>query len=606
MYSMKKVTFTHITIQNFLSVGNEPVDVSFRKGLHILTGNNKDKPDRQNAVGKSTIADAIYFAIFGETLRELKKDLITNNITGGRTQVELKFDVDSPKGQNTFHIIRTLSPTKVTVLKDGIDKTRDSIANTTKYICDVLSASPAIFQNCVIMTVNNTIPFMAKSKVEKRKFIEDIFGLEVFSKMTSVLRQEYNDIKREHDISSAKLDEIGITLQNYNSQKQRQIERREDKRKLYLERQASNATELEKLNATLHDEDDIPTIIDIQRDIETLEKKLIKTEDLKNSLVSDLSNKKATIIHKKDIYKKIGTDSDSCPVCLRSIKEHDKENIIQEKQALKEEMTNIAKEVEQISEKIKTVEDQKHKFRKAIQEKNKLVNETSLKIQNNKNIRNRIEQLRAWQSELIHDIQSLNESRTEFDDLIQETKTRQETTSELVAGISKRLSALDVVKFIISEEGVKSYIVNKLLELLNSRLYYYLKKLDSNSICVFDEYFEEQIVNDKNKICSYFNFSGAERKSIDLACLFAFSDIRRMQGGVSYNIAIYDELFDSSFDEKGIDLITDILRERVNLLDECAVVISHRKESIKAVTGDIIFLEKQDGITRRVNYEDYI
>ena len=189
--------------------------------------------------------------------------------------------------------------------------------------------------------------------------------------------------------------------------------------------------------------------------------------------------------------------------------------------------------------------------------------------------------------------------------LTKETNDRIEELNNTVSDISKQLGILDIVKFVISEEGVKSYIVNKLLELLNSKLYFYLKKLDSNSICVFDEYFEEQIVNDKNKICSYFNFSGAERKSIDLACLFAFSDIRRVQGGVSYNIAIYDELFDSSFDEKGIDLITDILKERVTSLNECSIVISHRKESIKAVTGDVIFLEKENGITRRIDYSNY-
>ena len=602
---MKKVTFTKITIQNFLSVGNEPVSVDFRKGLHIITGNNKDKPDRQNAVGKSTVADAIYFAIFGETLREIKKDLITNNITGGKTQVELEFNVDSPKGKNKFHIIRTLSPTKVGVYKDGVDKTRDSIANTTKYISDVLSASPAIFQNCVIMTVNNTIPFMAKNKIEKRKFIEDIFGMEVFSKMISTLRQEYNDIKREYDINYAKLDEVNKTLQNYNNQKQRLIEKKEDKRKLYLERQESNALELKELNAELLKESDIPNIDDIQTTIDKLEDKLIENDDLKSSLVSDSSNKKATIVHKKEIYKKIGSDSDTCPVCLRSIQEHDKENIAREKQLLKDEMIFIAKDIEDINVKILEVEEQKLKIKRAIQEKNRLINETGLKIQSNKNISNRITQLTKWQSELVQDIETLNESKTEFDDLISETQSRLDSINDTVGTISKQLSTLDIVKFVISEEGVKSYIVNKLLELLNSKLYYYLKKLDSNSVCVFDEYFEEQIVNDKNKICSYFNFSGAERKSIDLACLFAFSDIRRMQGGVSYNIAIYDELFDSSFDEKGIDLITDILKERVNTLDECSIVISHRKESIKAVTGDVIFLEKQNGITRRIDYLDY-
>lgn len=602
---MKKVTFTKITIQNFLSVGNEPVSVDFRKGLHILTGNNKDKPDRQNAVGKSTVADAIYFAIFGETLREIKKELITNNITGGKTQVELEFNVDSPKGNNKFHIVRTLSPTKVSIYKDGVDKTRDSIANTTKYICDVLSASPAIFQNCVIMTVNNTIPFMAKNKIEKRKFIEDIFGMEIFSKMISTLRQEYNDIKREYDINYAKLDEINKTLQSYNNQKQKLLDKKEDKRKLYIERQTSNANELEKLKKELQQESDIQNIEDIQTTIDKLEERLVANDSLINTLVGDSSNKKATIIHKKEIYKKIGTDSDSCPVCLRPIQDHDKENIKHEKNILKEEIVVIAKEVEDINVKIREVELQKIKLKKAIQDKNKLINETSLKIQHNKNINKRITQLNDWQKELIQDIEAVNDTTTEFDDLILEAQSRLDLANDAVSNISKQLSTLDIVKFVISEEGVKSYIVNKLLELLNSKLYYYLKKLDSNSVCVFDEYFEEQIVNDKNKICSYFNFSGAERKSIDLACLFAFSDIRRMQGGVSYNIAIYDELFDSSFDEKGIDLITDILKERVNSLDECSIVISHRKESIKAVTGDVIYLEKQNGITRRVDYLDY-
>jgi ABC-type transporter Mla maintaining outer membrane lipid asymmetry ATPase subunit MlaF len=131
-----------------------------------------------------------------------------------------------------------------------------------------------------------------------------------------------------------------------------------------------------------------------------------------------------------------------------------------------------------------------------------------------------------------------------------------------------------------------------------------LKKLDSNSICIFNEYFEEEILNEKNKVCSYFNFSGAERKSIDLACLFTFSDLRRMQGGVQYNIAMYDELFDSSFDEKGLELITTILKERVEELDECTMIISHRKESIKAATGSVIYLEKKNGITRQKQYED--
>lgn len=602
---MKKINFIKISIQNFLSVGEEVVSIDFKKGLHILTGNNKDKPDRQNAVGKSTVADAIYFAIFGDTLREIRKDLIGNNITGGKTQVELTFEVDSPKGNNKFHIVRTLSPTKVSVFKDGVDKTRDSIANTTKYISDVLSASQAIFQNCVIMTVNNTVPFMAKNKIEKRKFIEDIFGMEVFSKMISTLRQEYNDIKREYDTNSSKLDEINKTLASYSTQKQKLIDKKNDKRKLYVERQIANAEELENLQKELLEENKIENLDDIKNTINKLEAKLLESDGCITGLVGESSNKKAILLHKKDTYKKIGTDKDSCPVCLRSILDHDKDIIDREKNILRDEIISIAREIEEINDKTQKAELLKSKIKKAIQDKNNLINKTSLQIQSNENIINRISQLNKWQNELIQDIELLSDTKTEFDDLITETESRRSDIDKTLQGVSRRIGVLDIVKFVISEEGVKSYIVNKLLELLNSRLYYYLKKLDSNSVCVFDEYFEEQIVNDKNKICSYFNFSGAERKAIDLACLFAFSDIRRMQGGVSYNIAIYDELFDSSFDEKGIDLITDILSERVNTLNECSIVISHRKESIKAVTGDVIFLEKENGITRRVDYLDY-
>jgi DNA repair exonuclease SbcCD ATPase subunit len=77
---MKQIIFKNISIKNFLSVGNIPVTVDFKRGLHIITGINKDKEDRQNGVGKSTIADAINFAVFGETLRDLKKEFIVNSI----------------------------------------------------------------------------------------------------------------------------------------------------------------------------------------------------------------------------------------------------------------------------------------------------------------------------------------------------------------------------------------------------------------------------------------------------------------------------------------------------------------------------------------------
>ena len=103
----------------------------------------------------------------------------------------------------------------------------------------------------------------------------------------------------------------------------------------------------------------------------------------------------------------------------------------------------------------------------------------------------------------------------------------------------------------------------------------------------------------------YFNFSGAERKAIDLAMLFTFQDIRRAQADVWLNLSMFDELFDSSLDEKGIELVLDILKERVDNYNESIYIISHRKESKKYCNGgEIVFLVKKNGITTRVtNYD---
>ena len=598
---MKRVEFKKVSIVNFLSVGEDPVTVEFTKGLHIITGSNKDKPARRNAIGKSTIADSIYFSIFGDTLREIKKDLIPNNLTNGKTHVELDFDVITPSGKNEYKVVRNLSPSKVFIYKNGIDKTRDSISNTNKYICDVLSASPAIFQNCVIMTVNNAIPFMAKNKVEKRKFIEDIFGMEVFSQMLSALRTEYNEVKRDHDTEVTKLDEVNTSFNNYNNQKEKLLQKRAHKKELYATRQANNQKELNLLKEQISALQEV-NVDEVSESIDRYKGKLVECEDKIDKYIEDISSAKSEVGHVKEKYKKLGTDEDVCPVCLRPIEDHDTTKIAEEKKKLKETIERMVRDIKEVTVSLDRARDVKKKIHTSITQYNNKLADNKVTIQKKQNTNERINQLNEWQDELKVDLETINKTETDFDTIIDETQLRLTELETKVKAYRDAISKLDIVKYVVSEEGVKSYIVNKLLELLNSKLLHYLKRLDSNSICVFNEYFEEEILNEKSKLCSYFNFSGAERKSIDLACLFTFSDIRRLQGGVQYNIAIYDELFDSSFDEKGIELITQILQDRVEELDECSIVISHRKESIKAVTGEVVYLVKENGITKRVDY----
>ena len=602
---MKNVNFKKVKIFNFLSIGKTPVEIEFTPGIHLITGINRDKTDRRNGVGKSSVIESVYFAIFGQTLRELKKDLIPNNYTNSTCEVILDFDIIENKICTVYQIIRTLNPSKLYLYENGKDVTRDTIKNTEEYIFKLLNATPSLFENCVIMSLNSSIPFMAKSKVEKRKFIESIFNLEIFSKMLSLAREDVNNNKKLYEIELTKFEEIDNNCKALQQQKENILKSRSEKIVVYEQRKIDNSKEKSTLIQTLNN----IKIESIDNFNEKLQKLKAGLEECECRI--DTHNENRTIVS-RDIQNietqlnKIGTKNNNCPVCLRPIQEHDLNVIEQEKQLLQTKINSLQQDVKVSIEKINTLKQKKETIKDLIDKCNASINGNKLKIQEKLNVEERLKKLIEWLGQLDTDILQLKNENTDVDSLIISNKLKLKTLQENVNKLKLTNNLLDTVKFIVSEEGVKSYIVNKILEVFNNKLMQYLKKMNANSYCVFNEYFEEEIINEKGKICSYFNFSGAERKDIDLACLFAFMDMRRLQGDITYNLSIYDELFDSSLDEKGIDQVTNILKERVEKYNECVMIISHRKESIKAVTDNIIFLEKKSGQTKRINYNPFI
>lgn len=601
---MKKIEFKSISAKNFLSTGSEPVVVEFKPGLHVITGINKDKDDRRNGVGKSTIADAIYFAVFGESLRELKKEFIINNINKKSCEVVLEARVTSFNKTDNIQIIRTIDPSKCYIYVNGDDKTRDSIANTNSYIASLFECTPDIFQNCVIMTLNNTVPFMAKKKHEKRKFIEDIFNLTVFSEMVIDVKNNITEQKKSFDIMSAKHEEASRALQTLQRQVDTHKHEKIAKQKKYQTRKENNTKELAELNTKISSFKTLD-ISKTEENIKALETKASNVDTLIKTSRDTMSSLKTQVDIKEKNYKLIGTDKDVCPTCIRALEDRDKAHIKEEKQKIKTEIQECSKLIKLATNEEEEHIDSKLQISSGIDLLKARINEYKVNVKGMENTRERVAQLNIWQKELETDLQDLETSNDQLVDLTTEQDAKIKNLMSEIEEVKVNLSRLDTVKFVMSEEGVKSFIVKKILQIFNTKLAYYLKKMDANCACTFNEYFEETILDDKGKECSYFNFSGAERKNIDLACLFTFMDIRRLQGDVSFNFSMYDELFDSSLDEKGVELVIDILKERVEKYKECALVISHRKESIKAATGEIIFLEKINGITRRVNYVEY-
>jgi DNA repair exonuclease SbcCD ATPase subunit len=601
---MKYINFDNVKIQNFLSVGNIPVEVDFHRGLHIITGINKDKEDRRNGVGKSTVADAIYFAVFGETLRELKKEHIVNNINRKNCEVVLNATIKHFDKTEQICIRRTLEPSKCYITIDGEDKTRDSISNTNAFIMQKFSCTPEIFQNCVIMTTNNTTPFMAKKKQEKRRFIEDIFNLGIFGEMLNLLKADVNECKKDFDIESTRYEEAFKTLERYKTQRTEAIEKRAEKQAKYKARQDNNSNEIIEINNKLASF--------VAKDTDAINANIAKLNSNNSKLDTALQNirhqkseKQTLITQTEKQIKNVISGKDKCPACLRQIDAKDKEHINEEKKKLNDVIADYEDAINEYTTKETQIVAKQKEIKQQIRDLEKSIHDIQLEAKDINTLRSRLSQLNEWQEMLVVDLQELENAKNDFDDTINEQETKCNELTSKIDNYKNKLNNLDVVKFVVSEEGVKSYIVTKILQVFNQKLAYYLNKMDANCKCEFNEYFEEKIIDNKGKECSYFNFSGAERKSVDLACLFAFMDIRRLQGDVCFNFSIYDELFDSSLDERGVELVINILKERIEKFNESIMIISHRKESIKAATGSVIFLEKANGITRRVDFKEY-
>ena len=593
---MKRINFKLLEIENFLSIGDTTVSINFKTGLNIITGVNHDKEDSKNGVGKSTIADSIYFCLFGTTIRELKKEDIINNINKKKCRVKLEFDILENNVTNVYSIERCISPNKLHVIVNGVDTTKSTALKSTEDICNIIGATPDVFKNAVIMTVNGTIPFMAQKKVEKRKFCEGLFNLGVFQDMLLEERKRYNETKTNIEIETVKYEEVKNTLAVYMDQKKKRDEYRNSRITKLLERKENNLIELKKLKESIQD----VNVNDIEMFNSNIELLTNNAEKLQNNIQTHIKLIATNEEQIKNIKQKINTLNelgDVCDKCERPVTEHDKKEVDKKLGNYITKIKELKIETDKNIENQKELENNKIKCIKAITKQNNNINNLNTIIETNKNNTAKIDQLNIWNKQINVDIEILEEDKNEFDTLLNDNNTRLIALKNIITELNKRLIILDSIKHIVSEEGVKSYIIKKLLKILNGKLTYYLNKLDAPCRFKFNEYFDEQIINEKGQECSYNNFSSGERKRIDLAILFTFMDIRRLQGNTSINIAFYDEILDTSLDDKGIESFLEIVNERIDKYNEACYIISHKTVAINSNVNDVIFLEKRNGFT---------
>ena len=594
---MRFITFKTLEGKNFLSFGNTPIKVDLRPGVNAIVGTNYDKEDSKNGAGKSSITELLYYSLYGTTLREIAKDHIQNSLTKGRCEVSLEFDVTSNNTTENYKILRKLNPTKCQLFKNGEDITRSTLAKTNNLIQELIHTPATVFQNSVIMSANNALPFMALPKTDKRKFIESVLGLEVFTDMVLKARDDYSIAKKDYEIAYTKLEqqqnELGFNqtqLDNYETVKQERLDKLNSKRQTLIEdlkvlRDKLTSTQTRDLSCTDQQLDVLKTQLqDLQDKLQQIDKGIIQAQ--------------AEIGAETKQINKLQTNKDNCPTCSRDYSEEHKHHVAELIFKHTETINDYTSTVSKLEDKKQQVLADIASVKETIKEEETKRREYEQQISANINIKTSVDFLNKTLKETNEEIECCNnEQNNELKGKLASLKTTVEQLKTSVDKLNNDLNVLETVKFVISEEGIKSFIVKKILKVLNSRIGYYLKKLEANCLCKFNEFFDEEIIDENSNQKSYFNFSGGERKRIDLACLFAFADIRRLQGDVNFSVVFYDELLDSSLDDRGVHLTLKILRERFVENNESCYIITHRGPKVLCRAEHVIHVVKRNGVS---------
>jgi len=583
-----------LTVKNFMSVGNQTQGVDFsNRQLTLVLGENLDQggddSGSRNGTGKTTIANALSYALYGQALTNIKLNNLINKTNSKGMLVTLEFEKDGKQ----YRIERGRSPNLLKFYVDNNEQTESDESQgdsrrTQDEIASILHMSHDMFKHVVALNTYSE-PFLSMRTNDQRAIIEQLLGITILTEKAEELKIKQKAVRDAITEETARISAV----QNSNEKISETIDSLKVKSSAWKQQ---NAKDCDRLQGGIDELEHL----DIDAELDAHEKLSTWTEN--NQQKRNLEKERATLDsaliqtdrqitkYTKDLENLVDAKCHSCGQELHEEKKHEIEKQLQGEYG--ETMTYLLEvdtKHKRVQEKLAELGD--------LDAKPNTFYETAKEAYEH---RGNVENLK----------QALKSKETENDPYVDQITDLENTAIQEVSWDTiNDLTALKdhqdfLYKLLTNKDSfIRKKIIDQNLAYLNNRLTYYLDKIGLPHQVVFQNDLNVEITQ-LGQDLDFDNLSRGERNRLILGLSFAFRDVWESLYQ-NINLLFIDELIDSGMDTAGVESSLAILKKMGRERKKNIYLISHKDELVGRVQN-VLKVVKENGFTSYANDVDIV
>lgn len=577
------IDFKNITAKNFLSIGNATQGINLsRQDLTLILGENQDlgAGGSRNGVGKTSLLNAISYALYGQALTNIRKDNLINLTNAKGMLVSLEFAINGKE----YRIERGRKPNVLKFYIDNKEQEAEDNAQgdsrkTQEAIERLLGMSHDLFKHVVALNTY-TEPFLSLGANAQRQIIEQLLGITLLSEKAIATKDQ---IRATKDLQQA--EEFRIrAIQEANKRVAEQIESLKTRQRLWNTKNNETITGLEQAIQQL-EHIDIDAEVTAQRALNDYNEQSRQLTLLK----TELNRERADLKKAEREVSKLATEIESlqnhrCYACSQPFHDAKQAEVLAAKETARASHAAASvshaaaiADLEARAAAIVLPQTKPVPFYGSLEEA--LSHKTTLEV-------------------LIRDLAVAQNNVNPYTDQItdMELKALQEVSYDRINELTRLLEHQEfLLKLLTNKDSfIRKKIIDQNLSYLNSRLTYYLDKLGLPHEVVFLNDLSVQIT-ELGRELDFDNLSRGERNRLIIGLSLSFRDVWELLYS-PINLLFIDEMLDSGLDQVGTESAMAILKKMTRERKKSIWLISHRDELVGRVEN-ILKVVKENGFT---------